>query len=161
MNTELTMGINFHTTYMNIHVKDGNGNGEDKYIVNSIFDLAGQEKFKPLIPKFIKGANGALLVFDSLSFSSFQQLDEWCNKLTEDIEDPHIPKILVGSKGDLLKKANVAEIVSDDIIKDFVQEKGLDGFVRTSALQNNNVLEVFRDLTNLMLQKKKEEIILV
>lgn len=161
MNTELTMGINFHTTYMNIHRKDGKGNGEDKYIINSIFDLAGQERFKPLIPKFIKGAHGALLVFDSLSFSSFQQLDDWYNNIIENVEDPDIPKILVGSKSDLLESANKAEIVNNDLIQDFIKLNRLDGFFRTSALQNYNVLEVFKEITNLMLQNKKEEIILV
>ena len=39
---------------------------KEKYIVNSIFDFGGQERFEPLIPKFIEGANGALLVAETL-----------------------------------------------------------------------------------------------
>ena len=44
-------------------------------ITNSIFDLAGHERFKPLIPKFIEGATGALLVFDSVDITTFKKLD--------------------------------------------------------------------------------------
>jgi len=160
-NTELTMGINFHTTYMSINLKNEKNESKEKYILNSIFDLAGQAKFQPLIPKFIKGANGALLVFDSLSFSSFQQLDEWYHKLIENVEDPNIPKIVVGSKSDLLKDAHNAEIVNQDIIDDFIRLRTLDGFFRTSALENYNILMVFKELINLMLKQKKKELILV
>ena len=46
------------------------------------------------------------------------------------------------------------EKVSDILINDYVQEKRLDGFFRTSALENYNVLEVFKELNNLMLKRQ-------
>ena len=70
-----------------------------------------------------------------------------------------IPKFLIGSKSDLLDKTpnNKAEIVNKDLIEEYVKEKNLDGFFRTSALENYNVLEVFKNLTNLMLKRHKIE----
>ncbi|MFX0186877.1 MAG: Rab family GTPase [Candidatus Hodarchaeota archaeon] len=150
MNTDMTIGINFHSTYLRIKFKDGTK--DETFVVNSIFDFGGQERFKPLIPKFIDGANGALILFDSVNFSSFQQLDFWYDKLIENSEKS-IPKILVGSKRDLLKKTPKAESVRQDLIEDYVKEKQLDGFLRTSALENYNILEVFKELTNLMLKR--------
>ncbi|MFW9899421.1 MAG: Rab family GTPase [Candidatus Thorarchaeota archaeon] len=150
MNTDMTIGINFHSTYLRIKFKDGAK--DETFVVNSIFDFGGQERFKPLIPKFIDGANGALILFDSVNFSSFQQLDFWYDKLIENSEKS-IPKILIGSKSDLLKKTPKAELVRQDLIEDYVKEKQLDDFLRTSALENYNILEVFKELTNLMLKR--------
>ncbi len=151
MNTVMTIGINFHSTFLRVNIKDEIEN--ENFVANSIFDFGGQARFKPLIPKFIDGANGALILFDSIDFSSFQQLDFWYDKLVENAKKS-IPKLLIGSKSDLLDK-NPAEIVKEDLIEEYVKEKQLDGFFRTSALENYNVLEVFKDLTNLMLKRHK------
>ncbi|TFG02719.1 MAG: GTP-binding protein [Promethearchaeota archaeon] len=153
MNTDMTIGINFHSTFLRVQVKDGNEN--ETFVANSIFDFGGQARFKSLIPKFIDGANGALMLFDSIDFSSFQQLDFWYDKLVENAKKS-IPKFLIGSKSDLLDKSP-AQIVNEDLIEDYVKEKQLDGFFRTSALENYNVLEVFKELTNLMLKRHKIE----
>ncbi len=151
VNTGMTIGINFHSSYLRIQF---NGESKETYVANSIFDFAGQARFLSLIPKFIDGASGALILFDSVSFSSFHELDFWFEKLIENA-DNSIPKILVGSKSDLLEKVSSSEIVNQDLIDDFIKEKQLDGFFRTSALENFNVLEVFKDLTNLMLKKNE------
>ncbi|MHA1273403.1 MAG: Rab family GTPase [Promethearchaeota archaeon] len=156
LNTLMTIGINFHTTYLPLKFRDYEGdhneyNEENYYVVDSIFDFSGQERFRPLIPQFLEGASGALLIFDSVNFSSFVQLDEWYNLLIKNA-DPNIPKLLIGSKSDLLDKIPKAQIVSEDVILDYVKEKNLDGFYRTSALTNYNVLEVFKKLTNLILE---------
>ena len=88
MDTKMTIGINFHSNYLAI--KNG---AENKYVSNFIFDFGGQERFKPLIPKFLEGASSALLVFNIISFSSFQQLEFWYKMLIENV-DINIPKIL-------------------------------------------------------------------
>lgn len=154
MNTDMTIGINFHSTYLRVKFKDGIEN--ETFVANSIFDFGGQARFKPLIPKFIDGASGALMLFDSINFSSFQQLDFWYDNLIETAKKS-IPKFLIGSKSDLLDKTPKAEIVNEDLIKEYIKEKQLDGFFRISALENYNILEVFKDLTNLMLKRHKIE----
>lgn len=154
MNTDMTIGINFHSTYLRVKFKDGIEN--EIFVANSIFDFGGQARFKSLIPKFIDGASGALMLFDSINFSSFQQLDFWYDNLIETAKKS-IPKFLIGSKSDLLDKTPKAEIVNEDLIKEFIKEKQLDGFFRISALENYNILEVFKDLTNLMLKRHKIE----
>lgn len=151
VNTDMTIGINFHSTYLKARFEDNNS----KYIVNSIFDFGGQERFKPLIPKFLEGASGAFLVFDSVGFTSFNQLDYWYDTIFEYAGDSKIPKILIGSKSDLLDETAKVEIIDDELINKFIKDKKLDGFHRTSALENYNVIEVFKNLTNLMLKKSK------
>ena len=152
VNTEMTIGISFHSTYLKIKLNNEQDNNKDKFVLNSIFDMSGQERFRPLIQKFIEGSNGAILVFDPLSFSTFQQLDFWHNQIIENSALSNIPIILVASKSDLLSKTPKSQVVSDDLIEAFVKNKKLQGFYKTSALENSNVLEVFKELTNLMLK---------
>lgn len=152
--TSPTIGINFHSLYLKINLTKEPNTLKENYVVNSIFDFGGQERFAPLIPKFIEGANGALLVFDSVNYTSFNQLDFWYSKIIENAVDTRIPIILVGSKSDLIEKTSDSEIVSDELIFKFLKNKNIDGFHRTSALDNYNVLEVFKNLNNLMLKKQ-------
>jgi Ras-related protein Rab-11A len=160
MNTKMTLGINFHSTYFRIKFKK-KSNKEDKYVVNSIFDMAGQERFRPMIPKFLEGSSGALLVFDLVDISSFQQLDYWYELLINKTGDSTLPILLIGSKYDLVNKKDPTEIVSKNLIDDFVKNKNLDGFYQTSALENYNVLEVFKNLTSLMLKKHNSKAIVI
>jgi len=157
MNTSMTVGINFHSTYLKIQMEDMEYHPPDqeKFVANSIFDMSGQDKFKPLIKKFIDGASGALLVFDSVSYPSFQQLEYWYEQLKQNTIDNKIPIIVVGSKSDLLENTPKLEHVNMDLINDFIKERNLSGFYRTSSLENYNVLEVFKELTNLMLKSSK------
>ena len=158
MDTKMTIGINFQSTYLKVRLRNGAAI-EEKYVANSIFDYGGQERFRPLLPKFLEGANGALLIFDSVSFTSFDKLDYWYSKL---IENTHsIPVILVGSKSDLLDKTPQNEIVSKNVIDQYLEERELDGYFLTSSLENHNVLEVFKKLTKLMLNRHKIEAIMV
>ncbi|MFX1277198.1 MAG: Rab family GTPase [Promethearchaeota archaeon] len=153
MNTEMTIGINFHSTYLKIQMEDRNYHPPDqeKFVANSIFDMSGQDKFKSLIKKFIDGASGALLVFDSINFTSFQQLDYWYQQIRDNALNPDIPIILVASKSDLLNKTPEWQQVKEDLIQDYIKKRDLNGFYKTSALENYNVLEVFKELTTLML----------
>lgn len=159
LNTAMTIGINFHSTYLKYRDIDEEAPNGDKHIVNSIFDFGGQERFKPLIPRFLDGANGALLVFDSVSYSSFQQLEYWHNLIEKNTNN--IPKILVGSKSDLLDKTPEAQIVREELINEFIEEKAIEGFYRTSALENYNVLKVFKDLTKCMLKHHNAQVVLL
>ena len=159
--TSPTIGINFHSVYLKINLTEEPISLKENFLVNSIFDFGGQERFAPLIPKFIEGANGALLVFDSVNYNSFNQLDFWYNKIIENAVDTKIPIILVGSKSDLIDKTSDSEIVSDELIFKFLEKRNLNGFYRTSALKNYNVLKVFKNLNNLMLKNRNISYVVV
>lgn len=67
INTQKTIGMNFHSIKLRIQFNNKTEEEQENFVINSIFDLAGQARFRPLIKKFIDGANGALLVFDSVN----------------------------------------------------------------------------------------------
>jgi small GTP-binding protein len=122
--------------------------------VNSIFDFGGQERFKPLVGQFLEGSSGAILVFDSTNYSSFDELDFWYEQLITNAVSSDIPIILVGSKSDLIAKVDDSEVVNDTLIHKYIEERQIDRFFRTSALENYNVLELFKELNNLMLKRQ-------
>ena len=160
MNTKMTLGISFHSTYLRIRFPKDQRRIE-QYAVNSIFDFGGQERFRPMLPKFLEGASGALLVFDLVNFSSFQQLDYWYEMLIKHTGNVDIPILLIGSKSDLIDKIPQNEIVNDEVIMEFIKANELDGYYRTSALENYNILEVFKILTNLMLRTHNSKAIVI
>ena len=153
--TSPTIGINFHSVNLRINNEEKPKDSKDYYVVNSIFDFGGQERFKPLVSQFLEGSSGALLVFDSVNNSSFEQLDFWFEQLIKNTISSEIPIILVGSKSDLIEKTPKTEIVNNSLINDYVKEKQLDGFYNTSSLENYNVLKVFKELNNLMLKRQR------
>ncbi|MFW9829187.1 MAG: Rab family GTPase [Candidatus Thorarchaeota archaeon] len=156
-----TIGINFHSISLKVNFKKEVDSLEEKYLVNSIFDFGGQERFFPLIPKFIEGANGALLVFDLTNQATFDQLDFWYENIVTNTKDLKVPIILVGNKSDLLDKVEPSEKVNNELIEEYIEKRELDGFYRTSALENYNVLEVFKKLNNIMLKKKNISYVVV
>ncbi|MBY9011770.1 MAG: GTP-binding protein [Candidatus Lokiarchaeota archaeon] len=155
--TSLTIGVNFHSIDLKIRSKVETKSLKETYNVQSIFDFGGQERFKALIPKFLGGANGVLLVFDLTNKNSFEQLKFWYDQVLEHANGLNLPKLLVGSKSDLISSTIIENLVTDEEIRNFVQEKNMDGFFKTSALQNQNVLTVFKELNNLMLKHQNIE----
>ncbi len=150
--TSLTIGVNFHSIDLKIRFENEIKSLKETYNVLSIFDFGGQERFKALIPKFLGGANGVLLVFDLTNKDSFEQLEFWYDQILENANGLNIPKLLVGSKSDLVPSTSIESLVPEEKILNFIQEKNMDGFFKTSSLQNQNVLSVFKELNNLMLK---------
>ena len=155
--TSLTIGVNFHSIDLKIRFKDEIKSLKESYNVLSIFDFGGQERFKALIPKFLGGANGVLLVFDLTSKVSFEQLDFWYDQILEYANGLNIPKLLVGSKSDLISSTAMENLVPEEDISNFIQERKMDGFFKTSSLQNQNVLAVYKELNNLMLKQQNTQ----
>ena len=151
--SSMTIGLNFHSINMPIYDPEDLDSDSELLISNSIFDFGGQDRFKPLIPKFLRGADGAILVFDLSNKDSLNQLNFWYDELVKHANGQFIPKILVGSKSDLISTSDENERVDQRAISDFLKTKNLDKYYPTSALENYNVINVFKKLNNLMLRK--------
>ena len=67
-NYNATIGIDFITQKMYI---------EDKTITLNLWDTAGQEKFKSLIPSYIKDSQAIVVVYDITNQDSFESISKW------------------------------------------------------------------------------------
>jgi len=84
-------------------------------------------------------------------------LDFWYDQIIKYALNSDIPILLVGSKSDIISSTPIQDLVPKENILKFIQVKNMDGFFKTSALQNQNVLAVFKELNNLMLKHHQTE----
>ena len=75
---------------------------EDRVITLNLWDTAGQEKFKSLIPSYIKDSQAIVVVYDLTSRESYESVEKWMQDARElrDVDQALI--VLVGNKSDLV-----------------------------------------------------------
>ena len=78
---------------------------KDKAIKLQIWDSAGQEKFKSLIPNYIRGASLVILVYDISNKKSFDNLNSWIEFINT-YENTNI--VICGNKIDLKDKREIS-----------------------------------------------------
>ncbi|XP_075156950.1 RAS oncogene family member Rab21 [Haematobia irritans] len=112
----------------------------------NIWDTAGQERFHALGPIYYRGSHGAILVYDITDEDSFQKVKNWVKELKRMLGSEIILTI-AGNKIDLEDQRTVPE---DDAIA-YAESVGAHYF-ETSAKNNENIDELFMELTRLMVQ---------
>ena len=106
-----------------------------------IWDTAGQEKFKSIVPMYYKGSKGIIIVFDITSQESFEGSKKWVTDVENNNNSASL--ILVGNKSDLTETREV----STESASSYAQSKGISYF-ETSAKLNENILEVFKTIAD-------------
>ncbi|CAF4604172.1 unnamed protein product [Rotaria sp. Silwood1] len=113
---------------------------DGKTIKVQIWDTAGQERFMAITKAYYRNALGALVVFDILKASTFQNLDQWYNEVRANAGiDCCI--ILVGNKSD---QRHIRAVLYDDA-KSYADARNIQ-YIETSALDATNVEQAFRTL---------------
>ena len=125
-NYNATIGIDFITQKMYI---------EDRVITLNLWDTAGQEKFKSLIPSYIKDSQTVVVVYDITNRDSFESVEKWMADARElrDVDQALI--VMAGNKADLAEQARQ---VSYEEGLQFAKEKDI-MFFEISALNGQNV----------------------
>lgn len=111
----------------------------EKFIVFSIWDVAGQTLFTQIRKSYYEGSRGFLLLFDLTNRATFDHLDTWVQEIRGVC--PTAPIFLVGNKSDLPGRA-----VSMDEMTSKCEELGVVKSFTTSAKTGDGVLESFIQL---------------
>ena len=138
--TQLTIGIDFYAYDIPVIVKN-----KETISRLMIWDFGGQEQFKTLFNYYINGANGIFLVFDLSNMESLIKLDWWYDNLIQHDLQNH-PKILIGTKFDLIRSVDKKSKVDKYIIEQFLQKHNENKFVMTSSKENDNILYSFKEM---------------
>ena len=125
---QATIGLDFHSK--NVEIKG-------TAIRLLLYDTAGQEKFKSLIPMYIRDANIIIVVYDITNKDSFIHTEHWVNE-TKDLKRDDAIFVLVGNKIDLEDKRTVTSKEAEN----FANEKGF-LFHEVSAKTGEEVQELF------------------
>ena len=102
-----------------------------KTIKLQIWDSAGQEKFRSLIPNYIRGSSLVFIVYDITNRKSFENLQSWID-FVNNIENSNI--VILANKIDL---ENQRQVQTEEGQK-FCTEKNYD-FFEVSAKEDNNL----------------------
>jgi small GTP-binding protein len=115
-----------------------------------IWDFAGEERFRDMLPSFCLGANGCMMVFDLGNAKSFFDLEEWYEIIRNNTKN--IPMTLVGTKLDLIEEGAVEQAVSEEAIQEFLEKHNILDFIKISSKNGQNVTEAFNTITKCMLK---------
>lgn len=98
-NYQATIGLDFQSK--NVKIDE-----EDIHLL--LYDTAGQEKFRSLIPMYTRDANIIILVYDIALKDSFTHIPGWIKDLTN-VKMDEVIFCLVGNKTDLYDKRQVTK----------------------------------------------------
>ena len=105
----------------------------------TLWDTAGQEKFKSLTRMYFQDAEAALIVYDCTFEESFENAKKWVEDLRANANIPDMVLAIVGNKCDMVDQLQVqmetadkyGKLVKAEIVKE------------VSAKDNNGVADLF------------------
>ncbi|MFX0070368.1 MAG: hypothetical protein ACFFAO_04680, partial [Candidatus Hermodarchaeota archaeon] len=77
---------------------------------------------------------------------SLINLDWWYERLDE-LKFKHVPKIIIGTKQDLINKMNSKSKVNDLVVHQFLKKHDENDFFKTSSKENMNIIDSFKRMT--------------
>ena len=126
-----TIGIATYRTKINVR-------GEETVL--DIYDTAGDERYRSILPAFFRRANVAIVVFSIDRHETYEHLQYWANTL--DDYCPDILRILVCNKIDLDHKISEEELrMAQSIFR-------VNQLVMTSAITGDGIQEIFNIISD-------------
>lgn len=140
--SSITIGVDFHIKKLKV---------EDYSVTLQIWDFAGEERFRFLLPSYVLGASGGIFMYDITRYSSIKNFEDWIEIFKRGFtgNQVQLPVIMVGGKSDLRFKRAVSSKDAFNIAK---QHK-LYGFIECSSKDGQNIDDIFYELTKLMMQR--------
>jgi len=112
-----------------------------------LWDFGGQERFRFLLKKYVKGAAGALLLYDLTNPATIESANEWVELVR--MHNSSLPIILVGTKYDLVDP----EYINDNASNLVLAKSDLIANIKISSKTGMNVEDVFTLLINDLLTR--------
>jgi len=139
-----TIGVDFSTEFKTILGKN---------VRLSIWDTAGQEKYRSTISNYFKGADACFLIFDLTDINSFNDLEIWYELFNEKstILNNNENIVLLGNKCDIDEKK-----VDQDLIDKFINDKKFQYF-ETSAKEGINIDKAFQYIAEKLIKLNEND----
>jgi len=140
--TTMTLGVDFHVKTIVI---------DEVTVGLQIWDFAGEEQFRYLLPRYTMGASGGIFMFDVTRYMSLNNLSDWLDVFKEGLEgaEKNIPFLMVGGKTDLEDNRSVPK---EEAMK-IAELNNFSSYIECSSKTSQNVEEIFLKISRLMLEK--------
>jgi len=136
-NTLMTIGVQ-HSLYK---VEKPQG----KKVTLQIWDLGGENRFRVIIPLYIRGSSAGIIAFDESRYSTFKNLPQWLEIIKKEI-DKGTPLILISTKIDLVQNKGYI----DDELNELMKKYEITEFIRTSAKLGSNIDAPFKNIVKIL-----------
>jgi small GTP-binding protein len=134
----MTIGVNFYLK--RIQTRDFD-------IALQLWDFGGQKRFRFLLKKYVKGAAGALLLYDLTNPATLENANDWVELVR--MHNSSLPIILVGTKYDLVDP----DLIDDTNSNLILSKCKLIASIKTSSKTGLNVDHIFNFLLDNLLTK--------
>ena len=143
-NSSITIGVEFHIKKLDIG---------GKKISLQIWDFAGEERFRFLLPSYVVGASAGIFMYDITRYSSLKNFEDWITIFKNGYigDKNQLPIIMVGGKLDL----NFKRAVSSKEAFEIARKHNLYGFVECSAKDGRNVEDIFYETAKMIIHRAK------
>jgi len=136
----MTIGIDFKVKSL---IVDG------RKIKLQIWDFGREERFKLLLPTYMRAARGGLFVYDVTNYSSLAHIDDWLSIIRKELSaEDKFPILAVGIVPDEMRERQVS---TDKGVK-IAKSRKLNGFIECNLKTGKNVEKAFQAITKLMLE---------
>ncbi len=142
LSQKITIGTDLASYRLEIDDQEGNSYN----ITLQLWDFAGEQRFRFFLPRYARGAQGAILCYDITRYTSLDDLSDWFKIVDENATEPVY--ILVGTKTDLEDQRKVP--TSDG--QQFQKEHSIHKFFETSSKSGENNKMIFEELTTEILK---------
>jgi GTP-binding nuclear protein Ran len=133
--TKMTIGVDFQVIQQVVELED-----EDPIqLTISVWDLGGESQFRFILPSYIKGANGGLLMYDASRYLTSTHLPDWVDLWRKHTKEG-IPLILIGSKLDVVQRGSMSLIEPE--INRLKEDLQIDTHFLVSSKTGENVTDV-------------------
>ena len=138
---KVTIGADFYLKKLEI---------DDKEITLQLWDFAGEDKFRFLLPTYAIGSSGGIFMYDITRHSSIKNVETWLNVFKKSFENKliDVPLIMVGGKLDLEEARTVEKIEAQELAK----KHGFYEFMECSSKTGENVEAIFKTITHKMIE---------
>ena len=120
----------------------------------TIQDISGAKERKEVRKLAYEGCDMVLLCFDLTDRSTYESVEtRWVPEITS--VSPGIPVFIAGCKSDAVEDV---EVVTEQQIEELVVKIGAAGYMKCSALTNENVERIFQDSLEAKVPKQKTNI---
>lgn len=130
-----TVGVDFYARIIEIK--------PDVRVKLQIWDTAGQERFRSITRSYYRNSVGALLLYDTTNYDSFEHVADWLSEAKRQIEPNNVIFMLVGTKVD---KEHLREVPTEQA-QQFADYHNL-LFMETSSKCGLNVETAFKEMAN-------------
>jgi small GTP-binding protein len=119
-----------------------------KQVRIQIWDMGGQERFKNLIPAYVRGSDAIIVVFAIDDKDSFEYAQELLKKYQDEYREAHF--VLVGTKSDnsATRKVPQKEAIETNCLENSIK------YYETSAKDDVNVKELFEETARAVYDNK-------